>query len=44
MELAKKVGPDAMRRAEKQMEKVNEKANAEVKKVVDEARKRLEGG
>ena len=44
MELARKVGPDDLKRAERDMEKVNEKATGEVKKVVEEARKRLEGG
>ena len=44
MELVKKVGPDDLKRAEREMEKVNERATGEVKKVVEEARRRLEGG
>ncbi|KAG8527076.1 uncharacterized protein KY384_008505 [Bacidia gigantensis] len=42
--LARKVTPDKNHRAEQKMEKVNEKANTEVKRVIEEARKRLEGG
>ncbi|KAL9126220.1 MAG: hypothetical protein Q9217_004700 [Psora testacea] len=43
MELAKKVGPDDLKRAEREMEKVNERATGAVKKVVEDARRRLEG-
>ena len=43
MELAKKVLPDELKKAEREMEKVNERAGGEVKKVVEEAKKRLEG-
>ncbi|KAL9051350.1 MAG: hypothetical protein Q9206_004739, partial [Seirophora lacunosa] len=41
LKLAAKVGPDSMRRAEKELEKVNERGVAEVKKVVEAGRKAL---
>lgn len=44
LKLARKVGPDMMRRAEKELEKVNEKGVAEVKKVVEAGRKALGEG
>lgn len=44
MELGKRVGPDKVRRAEKEMEGVNERAVADVKKVVEEKRRGLERG
>ncbi|KAL8918005.1 MAG: hypothetical protein Q9208_007603 [Pyrenodesmia sp. 3 TL-2023] len=44
LKLAKKVGPDMMRRAEKELEKVNEKGVADVKKVVEAGRKALGEG
>ena len=44
MELGKQVGPDDLRRAEKEMEKLNEKAVQEGKKLVEGARKGLDGG
>ena len=44
MELGRLVGPDDLRRAETQLEKVNEKAVAEAKAMVDGCRKGLEGG
>ena len=43
MELGKQVGPDDLRRAEGMMEKVNERAVAEGKKMVESARKGLDG-
>ncbi|KAI4090847.1 MAG: hypothetical protein LQ344_004494 [Seirophora lacunosa] len=44
LKLAAKVGPDSMRRAEKELEKVNERGVAEVKKVVEAGRKALGEG
>ena len=44
MALGKQVGPDDLRRAEKEMEKVNERAMGEAKKLVEGARRGLEGG
>lgn len=44
MGLARVVGPDDLRKAGEKMEKVVEKGSAEVKKVVDGARKVLEQG
>ena len=44
MELGRQVGPDDFRRAEKDMEKINEKAMGEAKKLVEGARRGLEGG
>lgn len=44
MELGKQVGPDDARRAEKEMEKINERAMGEAKKLVDGARRGLDGG
>ncbi|KAL9611022.1 MAG: hypothetical protein Q9167_004303 [Letrouitia subvulpina] len=44
LKLAQKVGPDQRRRAEKQMEKMNENANAEVKRMVEEKRRALGEG
>ena len=43
MQLAKKVRPDDLKRAHDKMEKVVEKGLAEVKKIVDGAKKSLEG-
>lgn len=44
MELGKQVGPDDLRRAEKEMEKLNEKAVQEGKKLVESSMKGLNGG
>ncbi|KAI4118331.1 MAG: hypothetical protein LQ345_001593 [Seirophora villosa] len=44
LKLAAKVGPDSLRRAEKELEKVNERGVAEVKKVVEAGRKALGEG
>lgn len=44
MELGKQVGPDDARRAEKEMEKINERAMGEAKKLVEGARRGLDGG
>lgn len=44
MELGKQVGPDDSRRAEKEMEKINERAMGEAKKLVEGARRGLDGG
>lgn len=44
MKLARVVGPDDLRRAGEKMEKVVERGSAEVKKVVEGARKVLEQG
>ena len=44
MLLAREVGPDEHRKAEKQMEKVNENAGGEARKLVEEARRRVERG
>ena len=41
--VAKKASQDQIRKAEDNMEKVNEKAGAEVKKLVAEGKKRVEG-
>ena len=40
--MAKKARPDDIKKAHKEMEKVVEKATAEVKKTVDAARKTME--
>jgi ribosome recycling factor len=42
MELKKTVRPDDLKKAHKEMEKVVEKGNADVKKAVDAARKAME--
>jgi ribosome recycling factor len=42
MELSKAARPDDIRKAHKEMEKVVEKGNADVKKVVEAARKAME--
>ena len=44
MELGRQVGPDDARKVEKEMEKLNEKAVAEGKKMVEGCRKGLDGG
>lgn len=44
MELGKKAGPDLLRQAEKEMEKVVEKGGGEVKKFVEERRRGLQRG
>jgi len=44
MELGKQVGPDELHRALKEMEKINEGAVGEVKKMVEGCRRGLEGG
>lgn len=44
MELGRLVVPDELRRAEKEMEKVNERAVGEAKGLVEGCRKGLEGG
>ena len=44
MMLAREVGPDEYRRAEKEMEKLNEGASKEVKRLVEEGRRRVERG
>ncbi|SLM40144.1 Ribosome recycling factor domain [Lasallia pustulata] len=44
MKLARKAGPDALRKAGEKMEKVVQKGSAEVKKVVEGARRVLEQG
>ena len=44
MELGKQVGPDDSRRAEKEMERINERAMGEAKKLVEGARRGLDGG
>lgn len=44
MELEKKVRPDDLQRAHKQMEEVVKKGNEEVKRIVDGARRVLESG
>ena len=44
MSLTKKVGPDDLKKAGTKMEKVVEGGNAEVKKVVEGARRVLEQG
>ena len=41
--LGKMVGPDELRRAEKEMEKVNEGAVAEAKKMIEEGKKKVMG-
>lgn len=43
MELGKQVGPDELHRALKEMEKTNEVAVAEIKKLVEGARRGLDG-
>jgi ribosome recycling factor len=42
MELKKAVRPDDLKKAHKEMEKVVEKGNADIKKIVDTARKTME--
>lgn len=42
MELKKSARPDDLKKAQKEMEKVVEKGNADVKKAVDTARKTME--
>jgi len=44
MQLGRAARPDDVRRAEGEMEKVVEGGNAEVKKIVESAKKVLEGG
>ncbi|KAL8812420.1 MAG: hypothetical protein Q9223_007296, partial [Gallowayella weberi] len=44
LQLAKKVGPDRLNRAERELEKVNEGGVGKVKKVVEEKRKALGEG
>lgn len=44
MELGKLVGPDELRRAEREVEKVNEGAVGEARRSVEGCRKGLEGG
>lgn len=44
MGLGRQVGPDELRRAEGAVEKRNEEAVGEVKKMVEGSRKALEGG
>ena len=41
LELGKMVGPDELRRAEKEVDKVNEGAVAEAKKTVEEGKRRV---
>ena len=43
MAVAKTAGPDDLKRAGVRMEKLVEEANKEVKRIVDGARKNLEG-
>lgn len=42
-ELGRKVSPDALRRGEKEMEQINERAGTQAKKMVEETKKRLLG-
>lgn len=42
MELKKAVRPDDLKKAQKEMEKIVEKGVADIKKVVDAARKNME--
>lgn len=44
LHLARKVGPDDLRRAEKEMEKLNKDSQAVVEKLVRQRKKTLEGG
>lgn len=44
LHLAKKVGPDDLRRAEKEMEKINKDSQAAMEKLVKERKRTLEGG
>ena len=44
MQVAKAVNPDDLQRAHKQMEDLVQKSNSEVKMIVDNAKKVLEGG
>ena len=44
LHLAKKVGPDDLRRAEKEMEKINKDSQAVMEKLVRERKRTLEGG
>ena len=44
LELAKIAGPDQIRKATEKMEKVNEKAGGGVKKLVEDGKRRVEGG
>lgn len=43
LELGRMVGPDELRRAEREVDKVNEGAVAEAKKVVEEGKRRVMG-
>ena len=43
LSIGKMVGPDELRRAEKEMEKVNEGAVAEAKKIIEEGKKKVMG-
>ena len=43
LSLGKMVGPDKMRRAEKEVEKVNEGAVAEAKKMIEEGKRKVMG-
>ena len=43
LELGKLVGPDELRRAEKEVDKVNEGAVAEAKRMVEEGKRKLMG-
>ena len=44
LSLAKKVGPDELKRAEKEMEKINKEAEGVVGKIVEEKKRGLMGG
>lgn len=44
LHLARKVGPDDLRRAEKEMEKINKDSQAAMEKLIKERKKTLEGG
>ena len=43
MHLARKVGPDNLRRAEKEMEKINKDSQAVMEKLVRDRKRALEG-
>ena len=44
LHLARKVGPDELRRAEKEMEKINKDSQAVMERLVKERKRTLEGG
>ena len=44
LSLAKKVGPDELKRAEKEMEKINKESEGMVGRIVEEKKRTLIGG